>query len=152
MRKTSLFITLLVIALMSCTNKSNKQTDENQDTIPIDQSMIDSHTSEMSLDWAGVYTGVMPCADCEGIETIIELKDNHTYVAHYNYLGKPGDDNKFTNEGTFTWDILGNTITLQSDNQTSQYKVGENHIILLGADGEVNTGELADYYILKKEM
>ena len=149
MNKFGLLLALLAFTLMSCTNQSNKQTDE---PTTIDETIVDSHTSEMSLDWAGVYKGTMPCADCEGIETVIELKDDHTFVAHYTYLGKSDDENKFTNEGTFTWDILGSTITLQSDDQTSQYKVGENQLIMLSADGEVNTGELADYYILKKEM
>ena len=149
MNKFGLLIALLAFTLMSCTNQSKKQTDE---TTTIDETIVDSHSSEMSLDWAGVYKGTMPCADCEGIETMIELKDDHTFVAHYNYLGKSDEENKFTNEGTFTWDTLGRTITLQSEDQTSQYKVGENQLIMLNANGEVNTGELADYYILKKEM
>lgn len=147
MSKFGVLTVLLALTLMSCTNQSKKQVD-----VPVDKSMIDSHTSEMALDWAGVYSGLMPCADCEGIETVIELKDDHTYVAHYTYLGTGEDDNKFTNEGTFTFDILGNTITLQSENETSQYRVGENQITLLDADGEINTGELADYYVLKKKM
>nr|WP_250850238.1 copper resistance protein NlpE N-terminal domain-containing protein [Acinetobacter sp. ANC 5378] len=33
-------------------------------------------TVETSLDWAGEYKGVFPCADCEGIETDLELKSN----------------------------------------------------------------------------
>ena len=149
MNKFGLLIALLAFTLMSCTNQSKKQADE---TTTIDETMVDSHTSEMSLDWAGVYEGTLPCADCEGIETTIELKDDHTYVANYNYIGKSDGDNKFTNEGTFTWDILGRTITLQSDTQTTQYQVGENQLIMLNADGEVNTGELADFYVLKKKM
>ena len=149
MNKFGLLIALLAFTLMSCTNLSKKQADE---TTTIDETMVDSHTSEMSLDWAGVYEGTLPCADCEGIETMIELKDDHTYVAHYNFLGKSDGDNKFTNEGTFTWDTLGRTITMQADSQTTQYQVGENQLIMLNADGEVNTGELADFYVLKKKM
>lgn len=152
MNKFGVLIALLAFTLVSCTNQSKKQADENIDAAPIDQSVIDSHTSEMSLDWAGVYSGVMPCADCEGIETVIELKDDRTYVAHYTYLGTLEDENKFTNEGTFTFDVQGNNITLRSGDETSQYKVGENQIILLNTDGTINTGELADFYVLKKKM
>ena len=141
-----ILVALLVFTLMNCTNQSNK----NQDAKTDDETMVDMHTSEIALDWAGVYEGTMPCADCEGIETVVELRDDHTFTATYTYIGK--EDNTFTNEGTFTFDVLGNTITLQSDDQTSQYRVGENQITLLGADGELNTGELADFYILKKKM
>ena len=99
MNKFGLLIALLAFTLMSCTNQSKKQTDE---PTTMDETMIDSHTSEMSLDWAGVYQGTLPCADCEGIETMIELKDDHTYVAHYNHLGKSDKENKVTYVVTFT--------------------------------------------------
>ena len=141
-----ILIALLAFTLMNCTNQGNK----NQDATTEDQEVVDMHTSETALDWAGTYEGTMPCADCEGIETVVELRDDHTYTATYNYVGT--ENYTVTNEGTFTFDILGNTITLQSDDQTSQYKVGENQITLLNADGEVNTGELAEYYVLNKKM
>ena len=34
----------------------------------------DMHTTMNSLDWDGTYTGILPCADCKGIETNITLK------------------------------------------------------------------------------
>ena len=151
MNKFGLLIALFAITLVSCTNQSKKQNGTIQDT-EINESVIDSHTSEMSLDWAGVYEGLLPCADCEGIETTIELRENHTYLAHYKYIGKSADSNEFSQEGTFTWDVMGSTITMESENETSQYKVGENQIRLLNADGEVNTGNLAELYVLKKKM
>ena len=150
MRKFGIVIALIAITFVSCTNQSKKQDTDLQDSTTLNEGIVDSHTSEMSLDWAGVYTGTMPCADCEGIETTIELKDDHTYVAHYKYLGK--GDNEFTEEGTFTWSSTGSVVTLESGDNTSLYKVEENRIILLMDDGELNTGELADYYILNKKM
>ena len=152
MNKFGLLIALLAFTLVSCTNPSNKQVKEQEDVTPSDQAFIDTHTSEMSLDWIGVYLGTMPCADCDGIETMIELKDGNYYISHYKYLGKPGDNNEFTNEGPFTWNDDGNSISLQAEGEPTQYKVGENHIILLNSDGEVNTGELAEMYVLKKKM
>jgi len=152
MNKFGLLIALFAFTLMSCTNQSNKQANENQETTTLDESMVDSQSSEMSLDWAGVYQGIMPCEDCEGIETVIELKDDHTYVAHYTYIGKPEGDNKITFEGTFTWGTLGSIITLQSESVTTQYKVGENQLMLLNTAGDIITGDLAEMYVLKKKM
>ncbi len=68
------------------------------------------------------------------------------------YLGKSVDDNEFSQEGTFTCDDMGSVITMEPEDETSQYKVDENQSILLNADGEFNTGELAELYILKKKM
>ncbi len=58
----------------------------------------------------------------------------------------------YSQEGTFTCDDMGSVITMEPEDETSQYKVGENQSILLNADGEFNTGELAELYILKKKM
>ena len=149
MSKFGLLIGMLAITLVSCTNQSKKQNEVPQDSTAV--GIIDSHTSAMSLDWAGVYEGLLPCADCEGIETTVELRDNYTYQAHYKYLGTSEKSIEFSQEGTFTWDDLGSVITMESENETSQYKVGENQIILLDAEGKVNTGELADLYVLKKK-
>jgi hypothetical protein len=35
----------------------------------------------------GIYFGVIPCADCEGIQTKLEIKGN-SYTIIYEYLGK----------------------------------------------------------------
>ena len=152
MNKYGLLIALFAFTMMSCTNQSNKQANENDDQLTTDETIIDHHTSQTSLDFIGVYTGILPCADCEGIETMIELKEDNYYISHYKYLGKSGEDNEFSNEGPFTWNDDGNSISLQAEGEPTQYKVGENHIILLNAEGELNTGDMADLYVLKKRM
>lgn len=146
MSKYGVLIAVLAFTLMSCTNQSSK----NEDATTDDQTVVDMHTSEISLDWAGVYEGTMPCADCEGIETVVELKDDNTFTATYTYMGE--DEYTVSNEGMFTWDESGQVVTLVAEEDTKQFKVGENHITLLGEDGEVNTGELAEFYVLKKKM
>lgn len=146
MSKYGVLIAVLAFTLMNCTNQSSK----NEDATTDDQTVVDMHTSEISLDWAGVYEGTMPCASCEGIETVVELKDDNTFTATYTYMGE--DEYTVSNEGMFTWDESGQVVTLVAEEDTKQFKVGENHITLLGEDGEVNTGELAEFYVLKKKM
>ncbi len=146
MSKYGVLMALLAFTLLNCTNQGNK----NEDATTDDQTVVDMHTSEISLDWAGVYEGTMPCADCEGIETVVELKDDNTFTATYTYMGE--DEYTVSNEGMFTWDESGQVVTLVAEEDTKQFKVGENHITLLGEDGEVNTGELAEFYVLKKKM
>lgn len=152
MKKLGLLISLCSFVLISCTNQSKKEANENQNSGTIDQSVIDSHTPQESLDWAGIYLGNLPCADCEGIEAEIELKENYTFVATYTYLGKQEDDKTFSYNGSFTWDILGSNITLESKTETLQFRVGENELILLDAEGDVNVGDLSHLYVLKKKI
>ena len=38
-----------------------------------------AHSSRNSLDWAGTYEGVLPCADCPGIRTRLTLNRDESY-------------------------------------------------------------------------
>ena len=108
-------------------------------------------TSEVSLDWNGSYKGVLPCADCEGIAKSIVLNNDKTYTMTTEYLGK--QQSKSSTQGTFTWNNAGNTITLSNiNNEPSQYFVGENMLIQLDMKGNRIKGDLADKYILSKQL
>ncbi|OOF18701.1 hypothetical protein BZJ17_15985 [Salinivibrio sp. IB574] len=112
--------------------------------------MVDHHNAKNSLDWNGTYQGVVPCADCEGIETSLTLNDDNTYVLTKTYLGKEGEALK--EEGTFTWGDMGTIVTLQGLTDTpNQFFVAENQIIMLDMNGERIDGDLADMYVLKKQ-
>lgn len=108
-------------------------------------------TSRNSLDWQGTYHGVLPCADCPGILTTIELNDDNTYVMYTTYLDRDGAGRR--ESGSFAWDRSGGKITLQlPDGVTNpMYQVGENKLIALPPDGSRITGALADRYVLTKD-
>lgn len=152
MKRNFKLLLIMVAAFMvtySCTNKSRQSTDEAQQP---EIGIIDEHTSQNSLDWAGTYSGIMPCADCEGIETELTLNNDNTYTLKTSYLGveEPADE---TLTGSFTWED-GNIIKLGgiSDNSRSPFvKVEENRVRYLGLQRNVITGELESYYILSKK-
>ncbi len=116
------------------------------------KSVDTEHSNNISLDWQGVYTGVLPCADCEGIQTVIHLDSNSNYQLETTYLDKP--DKTETKKGTFSWDKDGGKITLDNLSKTSYpvyYAVGENNLVQLDLKGNPITSELASKYILQKE-
>ncbi|MFW5754572.1 MAG: copper resistance protein NlpE N-terminal domain-containing protein [Marinilabiliaceae bacterium] len=109
----------------------------------------DMHTSRMSIDWSGTYTGTTPCADCPGIETTVTLNEDKTYrwVSHYLEKG----DNLFVEKGKFKWNKDGNTLSLTSEDEKERsIGVGENRIFMLDHRGERIRGELANHYTLEK--
>jgi heat shock protein HslJ len=142
--------------LAGCNAPSNKQSED----VPLaaDDSLgapltktaaADVHTSQSSLDWSGVYKGVIPCADCEGIQTTISLASNHSYTRTMVYLGKQGLP--FSDTGNFTWDESGTMIEIKEESgQTQKYKVGENKLFHLDQSGAPITGALAEKYVLTK--
>lgn len=138
MIKSFLLLALLTAGILatSCGNRSQKTSG--------DFSAI-GDTSRNALDWEGTYYGVLPCAGCEGIETVITIRYDETYIIKTKYLGK--DDQVFDEKGTFTWNELGNIITL--DQPIGQkYLVGENQLFHLDQNGQRITGDLAEHYRL----
>ena len=146
--KTRFLFIILASALAFASCKTTKQTAKPKETTHI----IVGDNSETSLDWAGVYTGTLPCADCEGILTTLTLNADLTYKLATTYKGKT--ITPFIETGKFAWDKGGSSIQLQSADKSSphRYLVGENHLKRLSSEGLVITGSLADFYVLHKEL
>lgn len=113
------------------------------------QAFYDEHNARNSLDWFGVYRGILPCADCEGIETEVELRRDHTYTIRRHYIGKDAE-RVFENSGDFVWNDAGNTVIFQNLDPPNSFFVAENYLIHLDIAGERITGDLAELYILRK--
>lgn len=106
-------------------------------------------TSQNALDWNGVYEGILPCADCEGIKTTITLNQDLTFTKKVQYLGK--DEQILEEKGSFQWNETGNRIILEGiTDAPNQFLVGENILIQLDMKGERISGEMADKYVLTK--
>lgn len=144
--KRYFLILIAGIFLVGCSGNrknQNSTSEENRTAVP------DMHTSQIALDFWGIYKGVVPCADCEGIETIIELKADETFEVQTVYLGK--SDEVFTYSGHYHWNDDGRSIHLHGiENGPSNYFVGENHLIQLDMEGNRITGDLAEKYLLQK--
>jgi len=106
-----------------------------------------AHNARNALDWAGAYRGVLPCADCSGIETVVLLGSDGTYRTRRKYLGK--NDRVFSDQGRFTWNEAGDTVTFMGE-EPLRYFVGENRLTRLALDGARITGPLAEHYVLTK--
>lgn len=133
---------LVLLTIISACN-SNQKPNKNLEAKP--------DNSQTSLDWPGVYRGVLPCADCEGIETEITLNADLTYVVSSIYLGK--NNEAFKENGNFIWDEAGAKIMLKNVDPkaaTNQYLVGENMLFKLDINGNRIEGDLKEKYQLKK--
>lgn len=110
---------------------------------------VDQHTSANSLDWAGVYQGVIPCADCEGIETTLTLAPDRTYELSMKYLGRPAPP--YSSTGRFEWRQDGRAIMLKPREGTPRfYRVEENRLRPLDTSGQPIVSPLADRFVLNK--
>ncbi len=145
MKTSYYFALILLISIASC--EPQKQTTQ-EISIP-----DPAHNSQNSLDWEGVYTGIVPCADCEGIQITLILSEGLNYALETSYLGKTEETQ--TRTGTFGWNVSGQIVTLENVDEFSfpaYYAVGENHLYQLDLKGNKIEGVLADNYKLIKEQ
>ncbi|GHV11134.1 hypothetical protein FACS189491_01830 [Spirochaetia bacterium] len=109
-----------------------------------------AHNSRNSVNWAGVYRGVLPAADGPGINVEITLGEDEAFTISYQYIDRDGE--VFTEAGTFQWNDAGSAIVLDVKDMPPHYQVGENILIQLDIAGKKITGAFADNYILKKVL
>lgn len=153
MKKVVIAVSLVFLSLISCQKQAEKDGKSDDTTTVVNDSasstVSDEHNSQNSLDYLGMYKGVLPCADCNGISTNIILNKDLSYEIITVYLGKREKIHR--EKGTFTWNKEGNTIILNEiKNAPNQYFVGENTLIQLDMEGKRITGELANKYVLVK--
>ena len=125
-----------------------------------------------SLDWAGIYRGVIPSAAGMGILVQLELDytpDEGSFVLRAQYLTDDGDvddiaaawdleewgDEVATFEGSLSWPEFGNRNVIELGGAAERgwppfYHVGESFLRQLDLSGGTITGELAESYILTK--
>jgi uncharacterized lipoprotein NlpE involved in copper resistance len=146
---------IFALVFLSCLNNSEKGNNEKEngeanellnefDSV----AFLKEHNARNSLDYAGTYQGVLPCADCEGIAVKLEISYDGGFHKTMQYLGKDADIFEFT--GDYTWNEAGNAIILEGLNLADQYFVAEERLILLDSDGQRITGHLAGHYVLTK--
>ena len=136
------FKVLLLVSIVSTTLFSCASYKQNNANKPM--------AIEKSADWQGSYSGILPCADCEGIETTLQLNTDNTYTLTSSYLGK---DESLTNKKEGSYTKKGNIITLSGiakNEGSNKFKVESNQIKYLDLSGKEITGNLASNYILSK--
>ena len=132
----------LIVLSMFVFNCKTPKGSINAKSLPVDN-------SKTSLDWDGIYRGVLPCTDCGGIKTTLTVSKNLSYRLKLKYLGKEESDTEYN--GRFSWNTEGNTITLDNaGTMPVKYWVGENTLTQLDKNGNKITGELSARYILSK--
>lgn len=139
--KTIHFVLPIALAVLSCSSETTER-----------ENFIDYHNVQNSLDWDGVYSGVIPCADCEGIEIELTLTQDMEYKILTRYIGQPNES--ISEKGIFQW--KGNNIELQgktkqSESETTIIKVEENQLRILDLNGNIIEGNLSEQYVLRKE-
>lgn len=132
-------MTLVMLLTLSCSNGKNEKNEETTET-----------TTEAA--WVATYSGILPCADCDGITTYLSIKEGNTYSLTTSYIGVE-DPQTSTLEGTYEWVEEGSIIKLndiEEGTRSPYFKIEEDKALALDMERNVVESELAEHYILKK--
>jgi len=148
-RKSIIFAALVLIpSIYACKTSAAKKAAGSQAEV-----IIDEHSSMTALDWDGLYTGILPRSEGEGIYTAIRLNKDLTYTKSQRYHGDQKLPPRVTQTNKFSWDKTGQIIALGGYDETryaTKYFVGENVLIQLDLKGDRISGDLASSYELQK--
>ena len=126
------FVIVLPLLLAACATS----TVEPVQTLP--EQVVDHHNSRNSLDWMGVYRGVLPCADCPGIEHELTLSADGGYRLATRYLERQTEPTVVN--GRFQWNEQGSHIQLDAAGEHAWYQVREGALLRGYADGSWPSG------------
>lgn len=149
-------LSIVMITAIGCKEENKPKALDNEilpkeviDSVDNGTTAIDpAHNSANSLDWAGTYSGVTPCADCPGIKTDMTLNNDATYSLSEQYLEKEKKPRTF--KGKFSWDEKGSIITLDAEGDHHKFKVMEGKLQILDKFGDAKQGGRADEFMLAK--
>lgn len=108
----------------------------------------ESNIEQQSIDWVGTYHGQLPCADCEGIDTHLQLNRDGSYVLKEHYMGKRGA--VFQSRGKYVYIPKQHLIQLDASADKQAYVWMENRLHRANEHNRPITGPLAEQYILEK--
>ena len=136
---------VLASVLISCNNKEAEENVAKAELIPI--SKVDTAA------WVGVYQGTVPSVNDIGLDMKLTLNPSNTYSMLITHLRKNPKDNttkEFT--GEIGWEEDSTTIVLhEMDSLSNKFKVKPGKVEYLNPDATPNTGNLAEFYVLKKQ-
>ena len=139
---------LATVALAACTEQAPQQNDAPAASVAVqaasaadgfqaasaasDAAMIDDgHNAENSLDWAGVYQGELPCADCAKNVVTLRLNDDKSYVLTTDSQGGK-QPLKTEEKGRFEWEN-GSIVKLDEKAAHARFFVPEGRVQMLEA-------------------
>lgn len=166
MKSTLTVIGLLFSLIILSACNGNNQTEESQsipDSVLADttevknpvasvQEKLEQERMQKLRSVPGSYMGVLPCADCEGIKTMVVLNEDNSYLKK---TARQGKKERIVNEnkGTYTYDAVTRKIALVGDDGESFYLFQESHIIQLDKKGnEIKTDKPEMYWLKKMAM
>ena len=151
--KTVLMLLSGLMLLASCGNNAPTEAPPADSAIAKSDAVvpkIDTVAAQVNTE---SYSGIVPCADCKGVETSITLSSDGTFSKHLLYMdrkSKGAGSNEFSTTGKWMLHGMDTVHLTDVKDEPSLYIRTDSSLIQLDLSGKRITGKLAGKYELKK--
>ena len=94
---------------------------------------VETEETTGATQWVGLYADTLPCADCPGILTQLDLRADSTYVMRDRYLER--DSIPYGTSGQ--WTVSGDMLTLNTADVPIRWKLEGDRLVRRYTDGGV---------------
>lgn len=144
-----LLVLVSFAALFSC---GSGNTGEEKPLV-VDSVRVDTTTANALQLSFEHYAGVLPCADCDGIEVELNLMPDSTWMMHIIYenrVSKGPGSNEMSEKGKWMMHGADTVHLMGRKDAPSLYIRTDSSLIQLDMKGKRIEGKLAKNYVLKK--
>jgi len=141
------------LLLTACGNNASTESSATDSALAKTDAVVpkvDTVAVQVSVE---TYSGILPCADCKGIETSIALSSDGMFSKHLLYIGrksKGAGTNEFSTTGKWMLHDMDTVYLTDVKNEPAMYIRTDSSLIQLDMSGKRITGKLAAKYELKK--
>lgn len=96
----------------------------------------------------GIWLGMLPCADCDGIDYQLNLKNDYTFKQKSAYKGK--SEELFIDEGNWSF-VSDSIISIDGSDDRKLFLVTDKDLVLLDQDGSRIESTFEEKYHLHKD-
>ncbi len=119
------------------------------------QALAESDAEDPSLQFRGVFYGLLPCEDCAGTKTTLSLKHRNNYLLVTQ--AAKASSREYFDKGKYNWDDEAQIVTLTSrkGSKIRSYQIkDDNTIVLLSSSGQPLTSDQdgTSFILRKREM
>lgn len=115
---------LVAVVLVGCGNSGNEGQEQAPAQVAAPVTVPVAEATQQDL--PGIYSGTLPCGDCKGVITKLELTTDGSYKVNEVFDGKSGDGSTLDSDGKWTFDQASHRLTLDptaQDWQDRQFEV-----------------------------
>ena len=149
----------LILILLSTVTFNQAMAEPNSEVVEDSKAMSQPHKNHSkhvkklteSQKYHGVFYGLLPCEDCDGIKTTLSLKNRNNYLLVTQFA--KASAREYFEKGKYTWDEETKTVTLISrkDSTERKYKIQDETLTQLSSKGSsLKSNQKGTSYVLHK--